>query len=298
MSKKRYWRINLLFLTPVLLTFFIVMIVPFFMGIYFSMTDFNGVRSDLTFVGLSNYAAMFRDAVFLHSFLLTIEYTLINIVLVNVVAFSLALLVTGNLKGRNFLRAGFFVPNLIGGIVLGYIWQFIFNNILTQVGKSADIAWLAKSLIGNKDTVLWAMSAVNTWQYAGYIMMIFVAAIQGIPANLLEAASVDGASWWQKTRSVTLPMLANAFTITIFLTLTNSFKQFDLNFALTNGGPAAMFMKTASKASQLLALNIYNTAITLNRWGDGQARAVIFFIALVIVSLIQVTVNKRREVEM
>ncbi len=298
MSKKRYWRINLLFLTPVLLTFFIVMIVPFFMGIYFSMTDFNGVRSDLTFVGLSNYAAMFRDAVFLHSFLLTIEYTLINIVLVNVVAFSLALLVTGNLKGRNFLRAGFFVPNLIGGIVLGYIWQFIFNNILTQVGKSADIAWLAKSLIGNKDTVLWAMSAVNTWQYAGYIMMIFVAAIQGIPANLLEAASVDGASWWQKTRNVTLPMLANAFTITIFLTLTNSFKQFDLNFALTNGGPAAMFMKTASKASQLLALNIYNTAITLNRWGDGQARAVIFFIALVIVSLIQVTVNKRREVEM
>ena len=298
MSKKRYWRINLLFLTPVLLTFFIVMIVPFFMGIYFSMTDFNGVRADLTFVGLSNYAAMFRDAVFLHSFLLTVEYTVINIVLVNVVAFSLALLVTGNLRGRNFLRAGFFVPNLIGGIVLGYIWQFIFNNILTQVGKSADIAWLAKSLIGNKDTVLWAMSAVNTWQYAGYIMMIFVAAIQGIPANLLEAASVDGASWWQKTRSVTLPMLANAFTITIFLTLTNSFKQFDLNFALTNGGPAAMFMKTASKASQLLALNIYNTAITLNRWGDGQARAVIFFIALVIVSLIQVTVNKRREVEM
>ena len=190
------------------------------------------------------------------------------------------------------------MPNLIGGIVLGYIWQFIFNNILTQVGKASDIAWLAKSLIGNKDTVLWAMSAVNTWQYAGYIMMIFVAAIQGIPANLLEAASVDGANWWQKTRSVTLPMLANAFTITIFLTLTNSFKQFDLNFALTNGGPAAMFLKTASKASQLLALNIYNTAITLNRWGDGQARAVIFFIALVIVSLIQVSVNKRREVEM
>lgn len=298
MSKKRYWGVNILFLAPVLITFLLVMIVPFFMGIYYAMTDFNGVRSELTFVGLSNFEAMFQDAVFLHSFLLTLQYTLINIVLVNVVAFGLALLVTSDLVGRNFLRAGFFVPNLIGGIVLGYIWQFTFNNILTQVGKSYDIAWLAKSLIGNKDTVLWAMSAVNTWQYAGYIMMIFVAAIQGIPANLLEAASVDGANGWRKLRSITIPMLANAFTISTFLTLTNSFKQFDLNFALTNGGPAAMFMKTASKASQLLALNIYNTAITLNRWGDGQARAVLFFVVLVVVSLVQVTINKRREVEL
>ena len=256
---------NALFLAPVLFAFTMVMVVPFFLGIYYSMTDFNGVRTDLTFVGLKNYETMFSDPLFLHSFLVTVEYTVINVIFVNVVAFALSLMVTSNLKGRNFLRAGFFVPNLIGGIVLGYIWQFVFNNVITQTATSLGLNFLTKSLISNKDTVIWAMSLVNVWQYAGYIMMIYVAAIQGIPANLMEAASV---------------------------------KQFDLNMSLTNGGPAGMYMMKAVKTSELLALNIYNTAITKNMWGDGQARAVIFFIVLVCISLVQVAINKRKEVEM
>ena len=275
-----------------------VMVVPFFLGIYYSMTDFNGVRTDLTFVGLKNYETMFSDPLFLHSFLVTVEYTVINVIFVNVVAFALSLMVTSNLKGRNFLRAGFFVPNLIGGIVLGYIWQFVFNNVITQTATSLGLNFLTKSLISNKDTVIWAMSLVNVWQYAGYIMMIYVAAIQGIPANLMEAASVDGANYWTRLTKILIPMMASSFTITTFLTLTNSFKQFDLNMSLTNGGPAGMYMMKDVKTSELLALNIYNTAITKNMWGDGQARAVIFFIVLVCISLVQVAINKRKEVEM
>lgn len=289
---------NALFLAPVLFAFTMVMVIPFFLGIYYSMTDFNGVRTDLTFVGLKNYETMFSDPLFLHSFLVTVEYTVINVILVNVVAFALSLMVTSNLKGRNFLRAGFFVPNLIGGIVLGYIWQFVFNNVITQLGSTPGLGFLSKSLISNKDTVIWAMSLVNVWQYAGYIMMIYVAAIQGIPANLMEAASVDGANYWTRLTKILIPMMASSFTITTFLTLTNSFKQFDLNMSLTNGGPAGMYMMKAVKTSELLALNIYNTAITKNMWGDGQARAVIFFIVLVCISLVQVAINKRKEVEM
>ena len=289
---------NALFLAPVLFAFTMVMVVPFFLGIYYSMTDFNGVRTNLTFVGLKNYETMFSDPLFLHSFLVTVEYTVINVIFVNVVAFALSLMVTSNLKGRNFLRAGFFVPNLIGGIVLGYIWQFVFNNVITQTAASLGLNFLTKSLISNKDTVIWAMSLVNVWQYAGYIMMIYVAAIQGIPANLMEAASVDGANYWTRLTKILIPMMASSFTITTFLTLTNSFKQFDLNMSLTNGGPAGMYMMKAVKTSELLALNIYNTAITKNMWGDGQARAVIFFIVLVCISLVQVAINKRKEVEM
>ena len=289
---------NALFLAPVLFAFTMVMVIPFFLGIYYSMTDFNGVRTDLTFVGLKNYETMFSDPLFLHSFLVTVEYTVINVIFVNVVAFALSLMVTSNLRGRNFLRAGFFVPNLIGGIVLGYIWQFVFNNVITQTAASLGLNFLTKSLISNKDTVIWAMSLVNVWQYAGYIMMIYVAAIQGIPANLMEAASVDGANYWTRLTKILIPMMASSFTITTFLTLTNSFKQFDLNMSLTNGGPAGMYMMKAVKTSELLALNIYNTAITKNMWGDGQARAVIFFIVLVCISLVQVAINKRKEVEM
>ena len=298
MTRRSHRWVNALFLAPVLIAFIMVMVIPFFLGIYYSMTDCNGVKSELTFVGLKNYQFMFQDPLFLHSFMVTVEYTVINVILVNVVAFALSLMVTGNLKGRNFLRAGFFVPNLIGGIVLGYIWQFVFNNVVPTFAQNAGLSFLSKSLIGNKNTVIWAMSMVNVWQYAGYIMMIYVAAIQGIPANLMEAANVDGANYWTRLTKILMPMMASSFTITMFLTLTNSFKQFDLNMSLTNGGPAGVFMKKAVKVSELLALNIYNTAITKNLWGDGQARAVIFFIVLVCVSLVQVAINKRKEVEM
>lgn len=294
---KRRGTVDLLFMLPCLLAFSMVILVPFGMGIYYALSDWNGVRTEINFVGFQNFAAMFTEPQFLYSFLITLLYTVINVVFVNLVGFALALMVTSQLKLRNFYRAGFFVPNLIGGLVLGYIWQFMFNNVLVMTGRSLGIAALSSSLLASKDTVIWAMSFVNTWQYAGYIMMIYVAAIQAIPSSLMEAANVDGAGFFRRVRSVLIPMVANAFTITIFLTLTTSFKQYDLNFALTNGGPAMRFMGSAIKSSQLLAMDIFSTANSRNLLAEAQAKAVVFFVVLVVFSLIQVTINKRREVE-
>ncbi len=281
---------------PCLFAFLMVIICPFFLGIYYSMTDWNGVREAINFIGFENFRGMFHQPQFLYSFMVTVEYTVINVVLVNVVSFFLSLLVTGQARLRNLYRAGFFVPNLIGGIVLGYIWQFLFNNVFTLA--AGTIPFLSKSLIARTDTVVWAMSFVNTWQYAGYIMMIYVASIQSVPTSVMEAASVDGASYFTRMRRVLIPMMANAFTISLFLTLTNSFKQFDMNFTLTNGGPSARFMGGAVKASQLLAMDIYNTANGANKMAEAQAKSVVFFLVLVVFSLVQVYSNKRKEVEM
>ncbi len=294
---KRRGSVDFLFLFPCLLAFSMVILVPFGMGIYYALSDWNGVRSEINFIGFQNFKSMFTEPQFLFSFLITLQYTVINVIFVNLVGFALALMVTSQLKLRNFYRAGFFVPNLIGGLVLGYIWQFMFNNVLVVMGKGIGLPWLSSSLLASKDSVIWAMSFVNTWQYAGYIMMIYVAAIQAIPGSLMEAASVDGAGFFRRVRSILIPMVANAFTITIFLTLTTSFKQYDLNFALTNGGPAMRFMGKAIKSSQLLAMDIFSTANSRNLLAEAQAKAVVFFIVLVVFSLIQVTINKRREVE-
>ena len=198
---------------------------------------------------------------------------------------------------RNFYRAGFFVPYLIGGIVLGYIWQFLLNNILVEIGTTLAIEALQTSFLSLPNSVIWMMAVVNTWQYAGYIMLIYVASIQSIPASLMEAASVDGANYFSRVFHILIPMMANAFTISLFLTLTTSFKQFDMNLTLTNGGPATRFLDVPVKASQLLAMNIFNTA-TANRMAEAQAKAVVLFIALLVVSLLQVSINKKKEVEM
>ncbi len=294
--KRRGW-VDFLFIFPTALAFVMVIIVPFVLGIYYAMTDWDGVKSQLTWVGLANFAWMFREPQFIYSFLITLLYTVINIVLVNVAGFLMSLLATSRVKGRNFYRAGFFVPNLIGGIVLGYIWQFVFNNVLVDLGQVLGLAGLQTSFIARKETVIWAMSAVNTWQYAGYIMMIYVASIQAIPDSVLEAANVDGASYLTRVFKIMMPMMASAFTITLFLTLTNSFKQFDLNFTLTNGGPAMLYMGKAIRASQLLAMDIYRTANQFNLMAQAQAKAVVFFIILVVFSLFQVYLNKLREVE-
>jgi raffinose/stachyose/melibiose transport system permease protein len=248
-------------------------------------------------VGFENYAAIFQDAGFLHSFLVTLLFTVLNIITVNVVAFVISLLVTSEIRGRNIYRAGFFVPNLIGGIVLGLVWQFIFSNILPSIGQSLGWAALSKSLLTNKDTVMGTMVTVNTWQYAGYIMLIYVASIQGISKSVLEAAEVDGAKYWTRITKIQIPLMANAFTISLFLTLTNSFKMYDVNVALTNGGPTTVFMMKPVQASELLALNIYQTAFKYNNMAQGQAKAVVFFVVLTIFSIIQVTYNKRKEIE-
>ena len=296
-SRQRRKLTEFLFLLPTLIAFLMVIIIPFIFGIYYSFTDWQGTGAVSKVVGFENYKAIFQEPGFLHSFLVTLLFTVLNIITVNVVAFIISLLVTSEIRGRNIYRAGFFVPNLIGGIVLGLVWQFIFSNILPSVGQTLGLPTLSKSLISNKDTVMITLVTVNTWQYAGYIMLIYVASIQGISKSVMEAAEVDGARYWTRVRKIQIPLMANAFTISLFLTLTNSFKMYDVNVALTNGGPVSIFMMKPVQASELLALNIYNTAFKYNNMAQGQAKAVIFFVVLTIFSVIQVTWNKSKEVE-
>ena len=287
--------VNALFCLPCLFAFVMIIIIPFGFGVCYSMTDWNGVRATVKFVGFTHFKTIFTAPDFMYSFLITVLYTVINLVLVNVVSFILALFVTSNIRFKNFYRIGFFIPYLIGGIVLGYIWQFIFNNAVVAFGNAFAIDFLQSSLLSRPATVIWTMSAVNVWQYSGYIMLIFIAAIQSIPGSLLEAAQIDGANYMRRIFHIIIPMMANAFTISLFLT--SSFKQFDMNFTLTSGGPATRFLGTPIKASQLLAMNIFDTA-TANRMAEAQAKAVILFAVLAVISAIQVSVNKRKEVEM
>ena len=296
-SRQKRKLTEFLFLLPTLIAFLMVIIIPFIFGIYYSFTDWQGTGAVNQVVGFENYKAIFQDPGFLHSFLVTLLFTVLNIITVNVVAFLISLLVTSEIRGRNVYRAGFFVPNLIGGIVLGLVWQFIFSNILPSIGQTLGLPTLSKSLISNKDTVMITLVTVNTWQYAGYIMLIYVASIQGISKSVMEAAEVDGARYWTRVGKIQIPLMANAFTISLFLTLTNSFKMYDVNVALTNGGPVSIFMMKPVQASELLALNIYQTAFKYNNMAQGQAKAVIFFIVLTIFSIIQVSWNKSKEVE-
>ncbi len=294
-----------LFLFPVLLAFFMIIVVPFFIGAFYSLTDWNATArlgAKLQFIGLKNFTDSFKDPSFIYSFLITTIYTVINVLVINVVAVALALVVTSRLKLKNIHRVGFFVPYLIGGLILGYLWQFIFNNAIPSLGENIPIfVFLANPdnlILSKVGSSIIALVIVGSWQYAGYIMMIYVAAIEAVPASLYEAAKIDGASGWKKFRNITVPMIAQAFTITMFLTLVNSFKQFDVNYALTAGGPATMFMEKPIFGTELLALNIYRTAFVSNNLAAGQARAVIFFIILVAVTLIQVRINKKKEVEL
>ena len=256
----------------------------------------------LKLIGIENYAKNLpKDSTFAYSFMLTVGYTILNMIAINVVSFGLAILVTRAIKGRNIYRAGFFVPNLIGGLILGYVWQFIFNSGVPSLGAAMGIAAWADPgnlLLAKSSTALIALVIVGTWQYAGYIMVIYVAAIENVPQELLEAAQIDGASAARRLFSVIVPMMRQAFTITLFLTLVNSFKQFDVNYSLTAGGPSVMFMGKPIYGTELLAMNIYNQGFRSNDMAGGQARAVVFFLVLAVVSIIQVSMNKRKEIEL
>ncbi len=293
------------FLTPVLFAFCMVVIIPFFIGAFYSFTNWSSTaraNEVLEFVGFANFTESFRDPSFIYSFILTLVYTVINMLAINVTAFFLAVFVTSRLKFRNLYRVGFFIPNLIGGLILGYIWQFIFNNAIPSLGDVVPfLSFLGdpeKLVLANRNSAVLALVAVGTWQYAGYIMMIYVAALESVPVELHEAARIDGANTWERVRNITIPMIAQAFTITMFLTLVQSFKQFDVNVSLTAGGPSSMFLDKPLFGTELLALNIYNTAFVRLKMAMAQAQAVIFFLVLIVISLIQVSINKKKEVEM
>ena len=277
---KKYWPV---FLLPTLAAFIIGFIWPFIWGIYLSFHKFITV-SKTTFVGIDNYIKVFEDPTFVSAFWFTARFTIVSTILINVIAFMLALALTRGLKGTNAFRTVFFLPNLIGGIVLGYIWQILLNGILTNLGLPL-LALDAKY-------GFWGLIILMCWQQIGYMMIIYIAGLQNVPGDLLEAASIDGASSFETLIKVKLPMVMPSITICTFLTLTNSFKLFDQNLSLTNGEPA--------KASQMLALNIYDTFYARSgaQWkGIGQAKAVVFFLLVVGISLIQLYFTRRKEVQ-
>ena len=277
---KKYWPA---FLLPTLAAFIIGFIWPFIWGIYLSFHKFITV-SKTTFVGLDNYFKVFEDATFVNAFWFTARFTIVSTILINVLAFLLALTLTRGLKGTNVFRTVFFLPNLIGGIVLGYIWQILLNGLLTNLGLPL-LALDAKY-------GFWGLIILMCWQQIGYMMIIYIAGLQNVPGDLLEAASIDGATSFQTLIKVKLPMVMPSITICTFLTLTNSFKLFDQNLALTAGEPA--------KASQMLALNIYDTFYARSgaQWkGIGQAKAVVFFLLVISISLVQLYFTRRKEVQ-
>ncbi|HWJ77635.1 MAG TPA: sugar ABC transporter permease [Niallia sp.] len=290
--KKRWKNVGLfsLFVGPVFIAFTIVVLIPFFSGIYYSFTDWNGITGQVKWVGLDNFKYIFtEDKQFLQSFKLTAIYTIVAIILTNIIGFGLALLVTQKLKSSNILRTVFFMPNLLGGLLLGFIWQFIFIRGFASIGELTGIPLFELAWLGDKNTAFWGIVIVSVWQGAGYIMLIYIAALQNVPKELIEAAQMDGASRFQVLRNIKVPLVAPAVTICLFLTTASSFKIFDANLSLTNGGPF--------KSTEMLALNIYIEAFVNNRYGVGEAKALIFFLVVAAISILQVTLSKKKEVE-
>ena len=277
---KRYAPI---FVLPTVLAFLIGFIVPFFQGLYLSFCKFTTV-DNAKWVGFKNYAAVLTDASFLGSFKFTVLFAIVSILSINIIAFGLALLLTRELRGTNIFRTVFFMPNLIGGIVLGYIWQILINCVLSIVGQPL--------LALNKPAGYWGLIILMCWQQIGYMMIIYIAGLQNVPGDLIEAAQIDGANAWNTLWRIKLPMVMSSITICVFLTLTNSFKLFDQNLALTGGDP--------NHTTEMLALNIYNTfyarAGALFK-GYGQAKAVIFCILVIVISLAQLFATKSKEVQ-
>ena len=273
-----------LFVLPTFAAFLIGFVYPFFQGLYLSFCQFTTI-DNAKFIGLGNYVRVFKDASFMDAFWFTVLFAIVSIVSINVIAFALALVLTrDNLKGTNVFRTVFFMPNLIGGIVLGYIWQILINCVLSLVAEPL--------LALNSTAGYWGMIILMCWQQIGYMMIIYIAGIQNVPEALTEAAAIDGATSWQTLIKVKLPMVMPSITICVFLTLTNSFKLFDQNLALTAGEPA--------HATEMLALNIYNTfyARAGAQWkGLGQAKAVIFCILVIVISLIQFRATHSKEVQ-
>lgn len=268
------------FVLPTLAAFTIVFAVPFILGLGLSFTEFTTVL-DAKWVAFENYVKAFSNRDFLNALWFTVKFAVVSVITINVISFALASLLTKGLSGTNIFRTVFFMPNLIGGIVLGYIWQLIINGILQNIGVT--ITYDAKY-------GFWGLVVMMNWQLIGYMMIIYIAGIQNIPSDLQDASKVDGASRWQTLRHVTIPLVMPSVTICLFLTITNSFKLFDQNLALTAGAP--------SKQTAMLALDIYNTFYGKIGWeGVGQAKAVIFFIIVAAISFAQLILTRKKEVE-
>lgn len=278
--QKTYKRYAAIFILPTLIAFAMAFVIPFILGLGLSLMSWRGSILKAKWSGFNNYVLAFQDPFFKKAFYFTVLFTIISIITINVLAFTLALLLTRGRRGSNFFRTVFFMPNLIGGIVLGYIWQVIINSTLNQFGLTMTM---------NAKYGFWGLVILMNWQLIGYMMIIFIAGIQSIPVDLIDAAKVDGANSWQRLKYVIIPAVMPSITITLFLTLTNSFKLYDQNLALTNGGPA--------RQTEMLAYNIVYTVYNQRLPGVGQAKAVIFFILVALIALTQVSLTRRKEIE-
>ena len=281
-TMKKYFPV---FVLPTLIAFAIGFIVPFVYGIFLSFCKFTTV-TDWSWVGFKNYTRIFfvngkLDTTFIHSLWYTALFTIVSMAVINVISFAIAMLLTKGIRGTNLFRTVFFMPNLIGGIVLSYIWLMIFNAVLAP---------FSKTIISSQWYAFWGMIIVVCWQQIGYMMIIYIAGIQNIPGEVIESAKIDGASGWSMLKNITIPMLMPTISTCTFLTLTNGFKLFDQNLALTDGNPARL--------SQLLALNIYDTMYGMTGWqGVGQAKAVIFFILVAVIAVAQNKLTTSKEVQ-
>ena len=265
---------------PTLIAFAFAFIVPFVMGVYLSFCSFRTI-TNAQFTGINNYVRIFEDRDFLNALWFTVRFAVLSILTINVFSFALALALTRKIRGTNLFRTVFFMPNLIGGIILGYIWQQMINAVLLKYETT---------LVANATYGFWGLVILMNWQMIGYMMIIYVAGLQNVPTELLEAARIDGASGWQTLVRVKIPMVMPSVTICLFLTLSNSFKMFDQNLALTAGAP--------SKRTAMLALDIYNTFYGRSGYeGVGQAKAVLFFLIVAAIALGQLVLTRRREVE-
>lgn len=278
-----------IFALPGLFCFIAVVMVPFLYGVYLTLTDWNGVSKEKNFIGLVNFAGVMKETQFWSSLALTFKYVIAVVILVNVLAFAIAYLLTRGIKGQNFFRAGFFTPNLIGGIVLGYIWQFVFSRVFVNIGESTGWSFFEASWLSDPDKAFLALVVVCVWQLSGYMILIYVAGFMGLSKDVMEAASIDGASGWVKLKNIIMPLMMSSITICLFLTLSRAFMVYDVNLSLTAGAPYG--------TTEMAAMHVYEKAFTSRQFGVGQAEAFILFIIVACISGLQVYFTKKREVE-
>lgn len=270
------------------LIFAAVVIVPFIYGLYLTFTSWDGVSKSKPFVGLANYVATFQDGAFWAALGRTFIYSFVAVILVNVLAFILAYLVTRGVKGQNFFRAGFFIPNLIGGIVLGYVWKFVFNRAFVALGESLSIGALSTSWLATSGGAMLCLIIVAVWQYAGYMMLIYVAGFMSVSNDVLEAAKIDGCTDFQTIVHISVPLMVSSFVQCLFLTVTRCFMVYDVNLSLTKGEPF--------NSSVMAAMHVYNQAFTYKNYGTGQAEALVLFIVCAVIGIAQVYIGKKAEV--
>jgi raffinose/stachyose/melibiose transport system permease protein len=269
--------------------FVTVMIIPFLYGIFLTFTNWNGLASEWDFIGITNYLGVFKDKAFWESMAITVKYVLFVVIFTNLIAFFLAFILTSGIKFENVYRSGFFTPNLLGGIILGFVWRFLFSNVFVYFGNQLGIDMFSSSWLGDPNKAFWTMVIVTVWQLSGYLMIIYIAGFTNIPKSVVEAAKIDGATGLRRIIHIIIPLIVNAFTISVFLSLQRAFMVYDLNLALTDGGPF--------NSTRMVSMYVYNKAFLAQNYGLGQAEAIVLFIVVAIITTVQVKYSKSKEVE-